>query len=331
MDTIELPDVSNYVSLYANYNSDTEDVDALLNALVTENNVPNDVFENLKLKRLTRFYVPVVLFAGQGTVEFSCEYKRGEDTYREKNTWTSGLVYKAAAYYSDGVPEQARLDEEISDKGFEVSSLHPDTLTSEAQGCEVIFPDAATPEEIVNANSSAMLDSMKEFMTDQLKRELKKQLGSFSNLKVSSVNFEQFADDDEFMPGTTICRQPVTVMEFEYKGQTYLADYRKDMFTCPRYPVDDTSAAVEKQAHTRMGYCAAAAGVVLLLQFLLLHMWSVTLILLLIVGGVTFKFYHDLSQVRQAAQGSRKTERNKVKAADMMADLQQRASKVDFS
>ena len=161
-----------------------------------------------------------------------------------------------------------------------------------------------------------MLAMVKEHAMQVLKEEL----GNPSKLKINGFEFNQNAPDDEYIPGATLCKQPVTIMEYEYEGNVFKANYMKDELRAD-YPVDNDSEAVQKGYHKKMGICVCGIVLMLILQFALIHSWIVTLIVLLGLGGYIFKLHRELSAIQGSASDQRGTQRAKYTAADFLAPL----------
>ncbi len=302
--------------IYKGYNSEYEDVDALLNALVKTDNVPNDVFEKMKLRSVIRYYCPVCVIAGHILVNFQYEKQEGDRTVRIKDGMQSGAFLRIPCHVAGALPEDIVLQDEIGEE-FTMGGANMKDLEALAQkGYTVLFPEGVDGDAVVDQYKDQMLAMVKEHAMQVLKEEL----GNPSKLKINGFEFNQNAPDDEYIPGATLCKQPVTIMEYEYEGNVFKANYMKDELRAD-YPVDNDSEAVQKGYHKKMGICVCGIVLMLILQFALIHSWIVTLIVLLGLGGYIFKLHRELSAIQGSASDQRGTQRAKYTAADFLAPL----------
>ena len=305
------------LSVYKNFDKPNEDIDALLNYLVTTDNVPNDVFEHLKLRSVTRYYCPICVIAGQMLVNFSYEQQEGDRTVKVKDGMQAGAFLVIPCQVSGALPADISLSDEIMEE-LKLGKVDLKQLedNSKEEGWKLEMPEGVDGDAVVDQYKDQMLAMVKDFAMKILKEELKNP----SKLKIDGFEFKQNADDDEIFPGSKLCKQPVSIIEYEYKGNVFKAVYKKNEITA-EYPVDSDSETVQNAYHKKMGLCVAGMVLMLILQFLLIHSWPVTFLVLLILGGVIFKFSRDLSKIQQAASGERGKIRDTLQVKDLFAAL----------
>lgn len=305
---------------YKNYESKTEDVDALLNALVTTHNVPNDVFENLHLRSVTRYYCPICVIAGQMFVNFSYEKQEGDRTRKISDTMQSGAFLVIPCHVNGALPADIVLQDEIMDE-VSLGKVDQKQLEEEAkvEGWKLELPEGVDGDAVVKQYESQLLAMVKEYAMKILKEELR----NVSKIKIEGFEFQQNAPDDEIIAGSTLCKQPVSIIEYEYKGQTFKGLYKKGEFVAD-YPEDNGSKEVMSSYHKKMGVCVVAMILMLILQFTLLHSWPATFLVLVGLGGVLYKFYHDLAKILSDASGERGKARETIKAEDLLAATKNR-------
>ncbi len=115
--------------------------------------------------------------------------------------------------------------------------------------------------------------------------------------------------------------EEVAIVEYDYKGTTYKCVCRKDYVKHVSLPQDTESREVERQLNLRKNICLGAMGLIVVLQFALIHSWAFTLIALLIAFGVWFKFNYDLKKIQKASSGSRQEKLKGIKASDLLEPL----------
>lgn len=300
---------------YKDFSSPTEDVDALLNNLAKEDNVPNDIFDNLKLRSVTHYYVPLCVFAGEMTVQFSCERTQGDQVQKIKDTMVQGVFLKIPCHKSGVYPAVIEQCDEVFEE-ISLGTADKKELVNSAKGWKVEFPEGVDAQAVVDQYQSQMLGMLREYAKDVLKEEL----GNVSKLKIEDLSFNA-GGIDEHITGANLCRQPFSVMEYEYKGETFTAVYEKGKFIADKFPEDAGSKEVEGTYHKRMGICAVGIVLMLILQFALIHSWPVTFIVLVVLVGVLIKFRRDLSKIQEASSDARSSERAKLSAESFLAPL----------
>lgn len=301
---------------YKNYKK-TEDIDALLNALVTTENVPNDVFEHLKLLSVTRYYCPICVFAGTMLVSFSCEKKDGDRTMQIKDTMQAGAFLSIPCHVQGALPEGIELRDEIAEE-ISLGDADQKQLEEEAKekGWRIEFLEGVDADTVLQQYEKQMLAMIKDFA----KKILKEELGNVSNLKINNFEFQQNAPDDDVIPGSQLCKQPVSIMEYSYKGQTFKGIYKGGELTAD-YPIDNDSKEVQSKYHKQMGICGAAMILMLIIQFVLLHSWPVTFLVLVGLGGYLFKLKYDLKKIQSEASGERGKARDAIKAENLLSAI----------
>lgn len=304
---------------YLDYNNSklAEDVEALMNNLVTVHNVPNDIFEHLRLKSLTRYYVPLCIFAGEMMAKFTCEKNEGDQIIKISDVLQSGVFLKIPCHVKGACPAIVQQSDEILEQ-ISLGTADETKIKAEAaeRGWQVEFPEGVDADTVVKQYESQMLDMLRK----NAEKIIKDELGNVSKLKINDISFNANGID-EHITGANLCRQPVSVIEYEYKGITYQATYQKGQFIFDSYPEDDSSKEIQTTARHRLFICAAVAVLILVLQGILIHSWPVSFLLLVATGGVAYKFYHDLSKMLDAATDVRGQEKSKHGAEEYVSQL----------
>lgn len=227
----------------------------------------------------------------------------------------AGAFLVIPCHVKGALPAEIVLQDEIME---EVSLGKADQKQLEeeakAEGWKLELPEGVDGDAVVKQYESQMLAMVKDFAMKILKEELR----NASKIKIDGFEYRQNAPDDEIIAGSTLCKQPVSIIEYEYKGQTFKAIYKKGEFVAD-YPEDNASKEVMSGYHKKMGICVAAMVLMLIIQFTLLHSWPVTFLVLVGLGGVLYKFYHDLSKILSDASGERGKAREAIKAEDLLA------------
>ena len=302
--------------IYKGYKNEYEDVDALLNALVKTDNVPNDVFEKLKLRSATRYYCPICVIAGQMVVNFQYEKQEGDRTVRLKDGMQAGAFLSIPCHVTGALPEGIDLKDEIDEQVSLGGANMKDLEALADKGYTVDFPEGVDGDAVVDQYKDQMLAMIKDFAMKILKEEL----NNPSKLKINGFEYNQNAPDDEMIPGATMCLQPVTILEYEYEGNVFKATYYEGGLHA-EYPVDNNSETVQKDYYKKMGLCVTGMVLMLILQFALIHTWIVTFIVLLGLGGYIYKLHRELSAIQGSASDQRGTQRAKYTAADFLRPL----------
>ena len=302
---------------YKDFTKEPKDVDALLNALVSTDNVPNDVFNHLKLLSVTRYFCPICVFAGEMLVSFSYEKQEGDRIAKISDTLQAGAFLTIPCHVQGALPEGVVLKDEISEE-ISLGDADQKQLEEDAKikGWDIEFPEGVDADAVIRQYEKQMLAMVKDFAMKILKEEL----GNVNKLKINNFEFRQNAPDDEVIPGSQLCKQPVSIIKYEYKGQTYKAIYKEGELNA-NYPVDNDSKEIQGNYHKKMGICAIAALIMLVIQFTLLHSWPVTFLVLVGIGGYLFKLSHDLKKIQAEASGERGKVRETIKAEDMLAAI----------
>jgi hypothetical protein len=302
---------------YKDYSKEPKDVDALLDALVSTDNVPNDVFNHLRLLSVTRYYCPICVFAGKMLVSFSYEKQEGDKIAKISDTLQAGAFLCIPCHVQGALPEGIELKDEIAE---EISLGDGDQKQFEdeakAKGWKVEFPEGVDADTVIRQYEKQMLAMVKDFAMKILKEEL----GNVNKLRINNFEFRQNAPDDDVIPGSQLCKQPVSIIEYEYKGQTFKGIY-KDGELNAVYPIDNDSKEFQGKFHKKMGICAIAAILMFVIQFTLLHSWPVTFLVLVGIGGYLFKLSRDLKRIQSEASGERSKVRGTIKAEDLLAAI----------
>lgn len=302
---------------YKDYSKKPKEIDALLDALVSTDNVPNDVFSHLRLISVTRYYCPICVFAGKMLVGFSYEKQEGDRKAKISDTLQAGAFLSIPCHVQGALPEGIELKDEIAEE-ISLGDGDQRQLEEEAKekGWKVEFPEGVDADTVLEQYEKQMLAMIKDFAMKILKEEL----GNVSNLKINNFEFQQNAPDDDVIPGAQLCKQPVSIIEYEYKGQKFKGIY-KDGELNANFPVDNDSKEVQSKYHKQIGICAVAMFLMLVIQFTLLHSWPVTFLVLVGIGGYLFKLNHDLKKIQSEASGARGKVRDTIKAENLLAAI----------
>lgn len=294
-----------------------EDVEALMNNLVTEHNVPNDIFDHLRLKSLTRYYVPLCVFAGEMTAHFTCEKTEGDQKIKISNVLESGAFLKIPCHVQGACPEIVRQSDEVLEQ-LSLGTADEAKIKAEAEekGWKVEFPEGVDADAVVRQYEKEMLGMLRQKAEEMIREEL----GNVSKLKITDFSFNA-GGIDEHITGANLCRQPVSVMEYEYKGNVYQATYQEGEFTFGSHPEDTGSKEVQTKTRNRLYICAAVAVLILVLQVLLIQNWPTAFLLLVATGGAAYKFRRDLQKIRDAAADVRGQEKAKHSVEEYVAQL----------
>ena len=104
--SIEIPDFSKMKNVFRNLEI-SEDVRMMLQSLAKENNVPNDIFEHLKLTSDVHYFLPIYFVVGHIEAPYSYEKKKGDKIYHYEDTYMRPVCYKLPAYVGSDVPKEA--------------------------------------------------------------------------------------------------------------------------------------------------------------------------------------------------------------------------------
>ena len=171
---------------YLDYNNSkpAEDVEALMNNLVTAHNVPNDIFEHLRLKSLTRYYVPLCVFAGAMTAHFTCEKTEGDQKVRISDVLQAGAFLKIPCHVKGACPDIVLQDDEILEQ-ISLGTADEAKIKAEAEekGLKVEFPEGVDADAVVKQYESQMLGMLRE----EAEKIIKNELGNVSNSLVSTT------------------------------------------------------------------------------------------------------------------------------------------------
>ena len=302
------------LNIYKNFGSETEDVDALLNRLVTAENVPNDIFENLRLLSVTRYYAPQCVFSGTITVRYSYEQTKGEKVYKTTDVANMPAMLKIPCHVGGALPAEIEQRDEFL-TSFNLDGTDEQTLLSNAQGWTVEFPEGIDGEAVIDQYS----EQMDKLLHDYAINKLKNDLGSVDKLKLLDLSFTQMAGG--IMDFVTLCRQPYSIIEYEYKGQSFKALYQQGEFRDFGLPVDDSTKKQNDRLTRHIGECAVGIVVMLILQFVLIHFWPVTLVVIAALLVLLFKFRKEQNTMNESASDERSTQKANYTAEKYLSAL----------
>lgn len=312
--SIEMPDFSKMKNVFRNMEI-SEDVRTMLQSLAKENNVPNDIFEHVKLISDVHYLLPVYLVAGHIEAPYSYEKQKGDKIYHYEDTYMRPVCYKLPAYVGTDVPKEAWVPVEMFDPDYSTTYIPPENLEKQKVGWSIVEPDAGDVQEMLTFWGKDMAQLFKE----QTREDLKKNLGSVDKLNIKNNGF--CLDDSPGMDPISLAFEEVAIVEYDYKGITYKCVCRKDYVKHVSLPQDTESREVERQLNLRKNICLGAMALIVVLQFALIHSWAFTLIALLIAFGVWYKFNYDLKKIQKASSGSRQEKLNSLKASDFLEPL----------
>lgn len=314
---IPLVDKTKLMAIYQNFGNAMEDVDTLLNALVKQDNVPNDVFEHLRLIKVTHYYVPLCFLIGQITMPYSYKKTEGNTLHKESNVMSAGVCIKVPCHVQGALPdEDLILNDEILTE-FSHDNVDPEELVSEAHGYTVAMPDGVDGDAVQYQHSDPIIKMARKYAEDLLKQEL----GEVDKLTLGDMSLTLNADDD-IMPGTILCRQPISIIQYAYKDQTFKALYKQGCFTSNGYPIDNTMKDQDDKILFKAGLCVFGFIGMLIVQILFLHYWPVTLLVLIVLGGVFYYFWKQHKALQSAGSDVRSKRRNSVNAYDLLDKIE---------
>lgn len=313
-ESTQMPDFSKMKKVFRNLEKG-EEINMMLQSLARENNVPNDIFEHLKVTSDVHYFLPILFVVGQIQAPYSYEKKKGEKIYHYEDAYICPACFKLPAYAGSDVPKEAWVPLEMFEPKYSATYIPPENLEKQKVGWTLIEPEAGEMGEVLTFWGKDMAKMFKE----HTRQDLEKNLGSVDNLKIK---------DNSFAPGAgpgidpiSSAYEEVAIVEYDYKGTTYRCVCFKNEVKHVSIPQDSESKEIERQANLRKNICWGVMGLFLILHFVLIHSWIVTIIAIAIASAALFKFNHELKQIRNASSGSRLEKLKGINAIDLIEHL----------
>ena len=130
--SIEMPDFSKMKNVFRNMEI-SEDVRTMLQSLAKENNVPNDIFEHLKLISDVHYLLPVYFVVGHIEAPYSYEKQKGDKIYHYEDTYMRPVCYKLPAYVGTDVPKEVWVPVEMFDPDYSTTYIPPENLEKQKE------------------------------------------------------------------------------------------------------------------------------------------------------------------------------------------------------
>lgn len=296
---------------------DAEEVKLLLNSLAETNNVPQDIFENIKLTSDMHYFLPIYIIPGTISGTIGYDKRSGNVVKSYGNNYHQDVTLKIPAYYEGAFPDEVLTGIEFFEGELTTEEIRKDLIDKKDTGWTFKMAEHAKLDSVMNSANEEATNIMESIIMDAAKKEFK----SVENLHVEDVGFD-LASEDVLNNIKADTYEDVAMITYEYNGETYKAVVRKGIgVEHISLPQDSDSQAEDKKLKVRKNAGCGAAIFFLLLQFVLIHNWTITIVLVLIALGVWFKFNRDLNKKQGNATGSLKEKLSSIDPEQLLAPL----------